>query len=47
MFRVEILRELVNWFRSLVQGVYDVVMLIKEINCGKFKISLLKLKYFK
>lgn len=47
MFRVETPRELANWSRSLVQGAHDAAMLIKEINCGKFKISLLKFKYLK
>lgn len=42
MFRVETPRELANWSRSLVQGAHDAATLIKEINCGKFKMSLLK-----
>ena len=42
MFRVETPRELANWSRSLVQGAHDAATLIKEINCGKFKVSQLK-----
>ena len=47
MFRVETPRELANWSRNLVQGAHDAASLIKEINCGKFKISQLKYTYLK
>ena len=44
MFRVETPRELANWSRNLVQGAHDAATLIKEINCGKLKIIVLKFK---